>query len=122
MGDFGWAAATPPVQRLAGLALPGAVVPGSTTRLLLAAGGQDATVTVTTGGGAQARQVTVQADHSVVLDLGRAKAVWVQPRSGAVQAAVSISGVLDNVPVLSIVPLAEAPVTAVTVPVRQVGN
>ncbi|HET8594646.1 MAG TPA: DUF5719 family protein [Intrasporangium sp.] len=123
MGDFGWTAATPRVQRLAGLALPGAVVPRSTTRLLLAAGAQDAAVTVTTTGpGSQTRQVTVPADHSVVLDLGAAKAVWVQPRSGAAHAAVSVSGVLDNVPVLSIVPLAEAPVTAVTVPVRQVGN
>ncbi|MGN6751673.1 MAG: DUF5719 family protein [Intrasporangium sp.] len=123
MGDFGWAPATPSVKRLAGLALPGSVVAGSTTRLLLAAGAKEAAVTVTTTGpGAQARQVTVPADHSVVVDLGAAQAVWVQPRSGAVHAAVSVSGVVDDVPVLSIVPLPEAPVTAATVPVRQVGN
>jgi hypothetical protein len=48
--------------------------------------------------------------------------VWVQPRSGAVHAVVSVSGIIDDVPVLSLVPLPEAPLTAATVPVRQVGN
>lgn len=123
MGDFGWAAATPAVQRLAGVALTGGIVSDGTTRLLLAAGPEDAAVTVTTSGrGGQRREVTVPADHSAAIDLGAASAVWVQPRSGAVHAAVSVSGVIDKVPVLSVVPLPEAPLTAVTVPVRQVGN
>ncbi len=123
MGDFAWAPATPPVARLAGLALPGEVVPGSTTRLVLAAGGGGATVTVTTSGpGGRSQQVSVAADSSAVVDLGRADGVWVHPTAGAVHAAISVSGVVDKVPVLSVVPLVEAPVTATTVPVRQVGN
>ncbi|EWT04235.1 hypothetical protein N864_14760, partial [Intrasporangium chromatireducens Q5-1] len=122
MGDFGWAGATPAVERLAGVALP-SVVPGGSYRLLLATGATEAAVTVTTTGpGGQTREVTVPADASLALDLGQAKAVWVQPRSGPVHAAVSISGLVDKVPVFSLLPLPEAPVTAVTVPVRQIGN
>ncbi|MDN5798390.1 MAG: DUF5719 family protein, partial [Intrasporangium sp.] len=101
MGDFGWAPATPAVHRLAGLALPGAAaVPGAKARLLLAAGGASASVTVTTSGpGAQTRRVSVPADHAVAVELDRAQAVWVQPTSGPVHAAVSVSGVVDAVPV-----------------------
>lgn len=123
MGDFGWAPATAPVQRLAGLALPGGSLAGGAARLILTAGDAAAAVTVTTTGpDAQLRQVTVAAGHSSAIDLGEVDGVWVQPVKGSVHAAVSVSGVVDQVPVLSIVPLVETPLTAVTVPVRQVGN
>ncbi|WP_347350268.1 DUF5719 family protein [Intrasporangium sp.] len=123
MGDFGWVPATPAVQRLAGLALPGAVVPGATARLLLAAGRARSVVTVTTSGpDSQTRRVDVPADKVVTVDLGRAEGVWVAPSAGPLHAAVSVAGVVDKVPVLSIVPLTDTPLTAVTVPVRQVGS
>jgi hypothetical protein len=48
--------------------------------------------------------------------------VWLTVDSGAPQAAVTVSGTADEVPYLSVLPLVDAPVTALSVPVRQVGN
>jgi hypothetical protein len=133
MGDFGWAPATPGVRQLAGTGL-GAVTPsGAASRLLVAAGAEAAHVRVTTvtGGSTQEQSLAVEADHAAAVDLGGADQVWMRVESGTAHAAVTVSGTHEAVtvsgttaqaPYLSVLPLADAPVTALSVPVRQVGS
>ena len=59
---------------------------------------------------------------TTALDLGAADRVWVTAASGDVRAAVSVLGVDAGVPLFSIAALSNAPVTALAIPVRQVGN
>ncbi|TQM62322.1 DUF5719 family protein [Humibacillus xanthopallidus] len=122
MGDFAWMPATPAVRGLAGAVLP--AVDGATKRLLLSAGarGGDVEVQIATGAERRSVAVAVRADSTAVVDLGRADRVWVAARDGDVRAAVSVVGVDAGVPQVAAVPLVPAPVTAVSVPVRQVGS
>lgn len=124
MGDFGWAPATPAVRRLAGTVLRGLAPSGASARLLLAAGPEAARMQVTTMSGSRqsTRDVTLDADHATVVDLGGADQAWLSVSSGSVHAAVSVAAVVDKVPEFSIVPLADAPLTALSLPVRQVGS
>jgi hypothetical protein len=124
MGDFGWAPATPGVRRAAGTVLRDVAPPGSAVRLLLAAGADTAQVRVTTVRGAtvKAQTLVLESDHAAAVDLRGVDQVWLTVDSGAPQAAVTVSGTADEVPYLSVLPLVDAPVTALSVPVRQVGN
>ncbi|WP_374970147.1 DUF5719 family protein [Terrabacter sp. BE26] len=122
MGDFAWTPATPALRGVAGVLLPD--LRGTTKRLLLTAGPGPATVQVRLGSGPGARlsQVTVPADSTSVVDAGDADAVWVVPGTGTVRGAVSVAGVDAGVPFFSVASLSEAPVRALSVPVRQVRN
>jgi hypothetical protein len=124
MGDFGWAPATSGVRRLAGAVLRDLAPSGSARRLLLASGGDPAQVRVTTivGGKAAEQTVVLEADHAAAVELRGADQVWVVVDSGTPRAAVTVSGTVEQVPYLSVLPLADAPVTALSVPVRQVGS
>jgi hypothetical protein len=97
---------------------------GSARRLLLASGGDPAQVRVTTivGGKAAEQTVVLEADHAAAVELRGADQVWVVVDSGTPRAAVTVSGTVEQVPYLSVLPLADAPVTALSVPVRQVGS
>jgi hypothetical protein len=122
MGDFAWLPATPAVRGVAGATLP--ALDAATKRLLLSAGAQGGTVEVQIATGTERRTVpvAVKADSTVVVDLGRADRVWVSTRGGDVRAAVSVVGVDAGVPQVAAVPLTNAPVTSLSVPVRQVGS
>ncbi|GAA2162554.1 hypothetical protein FHX52_3625 [Humibacillus xanthopallidus] len=122
MGDFAWLPATPPVRDLAGAVLPS--LDGATKRLLLSAGAQGGQVEVQIATGTERRTqpVAVKPDSTAVVDLGRADRVWVATRGGDVRAAVSVVAADAGVPQVAAVPLVSAPVTAVSVPVRQVGS
>lgn len=124
MGDFGWAPATRPIAGLAGLVLPPQVRAGSSASLLLAGGGRGGRVVVhlVTAGVVTSAPTTVAADSVAGVGLGDADQVWVTQTSGDVRAAVSVSGVVGGVPRLSIAALTSAPLTALSVPVRQVAN
>ena len=124
MGDFGWAPATPALRDLGGLALARADQPRLDAALALASGstGGTANVTTITGGTMSTRTVTVTADTSVSIPLGDADLVWVAPTAGALHGAVTLSGADAQGPLYSVAALQSAPVTALSVPVRQVGN
>ncbi len=124
MGDFGWAPATRPVNGLAGLALPGLSASGSASSLLLAGGsrGGKVVVHVVTGDADRALPTVVAPDSVVSIGLGAADQVWVSQTGGDVRAAVSVSGLASGVPRLSIAALSSAPLTALSIPVRQVAN
>ena len=124
MGDFGWAPATRPVNGLAGLMLPGLSASGSASSLLLAGGsrGGKVVVHVVTGGADRALPTVVAPDSVVSIGLGAADQVWVSQTGGDVRAAVSVSGLASGVPRLSIAALTSAPLTALSIPVRQVAN
>ena len=80
-------------------------------------------MTTTVAGGKTTEQtVVLKADHAAAVDLRGADQVWVAVDSGTPRAAVSVSGTVEQVPYLSVLPLADAPVTALSVPVRQVGS
>lgn len=123
MGDFGWAPATPALQGLGGLVVPGLERSGATRTLLLAAGA-GGTVAITTGSGAGLRTTTttVGADSAASVPLGDADRVWVRSLSGDVRAAVTVVGAADGVPWFSVAAITDAPLTALSVPVRQVRN
>ena len=124
MGDFGWAPATRPVSGVAGLMLPGLSASGSASSLLLAGGSRGGTVVVhvVTGDADRALPTVVAPDSVVSIGLGAADQVWVSQTGGDVRAAVSVSGLASGVPRLSIAALTSAPLTALSIPVRQVAN
>ncbi len=103
--------------------LPG--LDATTKRLLLSAGTRGGSLEVTTATGPERRTttVTVAPDSTTVVDLARADRVWVVARgAGDVRAAVSVVGDDAGVPRVAAVPLTDAPVTSLVVPVRQVGS
>jgi hypothetical protein len=122
MGDFAWTPATPALRGLAGVQLP--KLGGTTKRLLLTAGSAPATAQVRLGTGddAEVSRVDVPADSTVAVDADDADAVWVVPTSGTLRGAVSVAGVDGGVPYFSVASLSDAPVRALSVPVRQVRN
>lgn len=122
MGDFAWAPATPAIHGVAGALLP--ELQTATKRLLLTAGSTESKVTVRLGGAGAAKvsTVTVAPESTTVVDVGSATAVWVVPVDGTVRAAVSVTGQDAGVPFYSVAPLVDAPVRALSVPVRQVRN
>ncbi|GAB3877247.1 DUF5719 family protein [Terrabacter terrigena] len=122
MGDFAWTPAAPAIRGVAGVLLPG--LEGATKRLLLTAGSAPSTVTVRLGGDGASKVSTVQVapDSTTVVDAGDATAVWVVPVKGTVRGAVSVTGDDAGVPFYSVAPLVDAPVRALSVPVRQVRN
>lgn len=126
MGDFAWAPATSPLRGLGGfvLPLPEAAGPRLTGVLALAAGEAGATVKVTTmaGGTPVATTITLKPDSSAAVQLGSADRVWVTPAAGEVHAAVVVAGADADGPLYSVAAVQGAPVTASSVPVRQVAN
>ena len=70
----------------------------------------------------QALPTVVAPDSVVSIGLGAADQVWVSQTGGDVRAAVSVSGLASGVPRLSIAALTSAPLTALSIPVRQVAN
>jgi hypothetical protein len=122
MGDFAWSPATPPLRGPAGLSLPG--LGGMTKRLLLTAGSSSgsAQVRIGTGGSVRTTTVDVPPDSTRAVDLGDADAVWVVPTSGTLRGAVSVVGSDSGVPLYSVASLTDAPLRALSVPVRQVRN
>ncbi len=122
MGDFAWTPATPPLRGVSGVLLPG--LDGTTKRLLLTAGSAHATAQVRLGTGDDAlvSSVDVPADSTVAVDAKGADGVWVVPTSGTLRGAVSVAGVDAGVPFFSVASLSDAPVRALSVPVRQVRN
>jgi hypothetical protein len=122
MGDFAWLPATPPVRGVAGAALP--ALDAASKRLVLSAGRQGGRVDVEIATGTERRPVAVAVapDSTAVVDLGKADRVWLAARDGDVRAVVAVVGDDAGVPQVAAVPLVPAPVTAVSVPVRQVGS
>ena len=122
MGDFAWTPATPALRGVAGVLLPG--LDGATKRLLLTASSAPATVKVRLGGAGTTKEstVTVAPDTTTVVDVVDATAIWVVPVAGAPRAAVSVTGQDAGVPFYSVATLVDAPVRALSVPVRQVRN
>jgi hypothetical protein len=74
------------------------------------------------GDSAQVSTVDVPADSTVAVDAKDAKGVWVVPTKGTLRGAVSVAGVDGGVPFFSVASLSDAPVRALSVPVRQVRN
>lgn len=124
MGDFAWAPATSPLRGLGGLVVPDVAVPRLTRVLALAAGGAGATVKVTTMAGSTVATttITLDPDSSAAVQLGRADRVWVTPTAGEAHAAVVVAGGDAEGPLYSVAAVQSAPVTALSVPVRQVAN
>jgi hypothetical protein len=124
MGDFGWVPATPALRALGGLVVPRADQQRLDAALALASGGGGGTANVTTitGGTLSTRTVTLAADTSLSIPLGEADVVWVAPTAGQVHGAVTVSGADGQGPLYSVAALQSAPVTALSVPVRQVAN
>ncbi len=124
MGDFGWAPATPALRGLGGLAVPQGTGPRLTATLALATDGGGGAVGVTTAtrGTTSTRTITLPADGSTTVSLGAAEAVWVTPTSGRVHAAVMLEGGDAQGPLYAVAGVTSAPLTALSVPVRQVGN
>jgi hypothetical protein len=124
MGDFAWAPATPPLRGLGGLSVPEAGGPPLTRVLALAAGATGATVKVTTVAGATVAttMVTLKPDSSAAVQLGKADRVWLTPTAGEVHAAVTVAGSDADGPLYSVAAVQSAPVTALSVPVRQLAN
>lgn len=122
MGDFAWAPATAALRGVAGLTLPGLAPTGTRRSLLLASGPSGGRARVYTVVDEQRRQVTVTvgADSAAYLDIGAADRVWVVPVQGDVHAAVSVTGDDAGVPMFSVAALTSAPLTVVSIPVRQV--
>ena len=122
MGDFAWTPATPPLRGVAGVLLPR--LDGTTKRLLLTAGSAPAAAQVRLGTGddAEVSTVEVPADSTVAVDAKDADAVWVVPTRGTLRGAVSVAGVDGGVPFFAVASLSDAPVRALSVPVRQVRN
>lgn len=124
MGDFGWAPATSALRGLGGLVLPAADSSRLDATLLLAAGssGGGATVTTIAGGKASSRVVSLADSSAVRVALGAADQVWVTPTAGDVYAAVTLEGGSGQSPLFTVAALRSAPLTALSVPVRQIGG
>lgn len=124
MGDFGWAPATPPIRGVAGIPLPGLDRSGTKRSLLLASGAGGASVVVHRARAGEVRSVptTVGVDSAMTLDLGDADQVWVGVGRGEVRASVTVAGSAAGVPFFSVAALGSAPVTTVSIPVRQVDD
>lgn len=124
MGDFAWAPATPAIKGIGGLALPRSDGPRRTTVLALAAGGAEAkaAVSILAAGAVSRRMVDLAADTVTSVPLGEADAVWVESISGEVFGAVTVAGSDAQGPLYSVAAVYSAPVTAQSVPVRQVGR
>ncbi|MGW5241403.1 DUF5719 family protein [Monashia sp. NPDC004114] len=122
MGDFAWSPATPALRGVSGLALP--ALGGMTKRLLLSTGSTASSAQVRIGSGATGRTTTVDvpADSTRVVDLGDADAVWVVPTGAGLRGAVSVVGADSGVPLYSVASLTDAPLRALSLPVRQVRN
>ncbi len=122
MGDFAWLPATAPLRGVAGAAFPG--LDAATKRLVLSAGPRGGTVEVTIATVTERRTVPVgvKPDSTAVLDLGPAERVWASTTAGDVRAAIAVVGAEAGVPQVAAVPLTTAPVTSLSVPVRQVGS
>lgn len=124
MGDFGWAPASSALRGIGGLVLPAADRSRLEAALVLAAGsrGGGATVTTVSGGKTSSRVVTLVDSSAVRVPLGTAEQVWVTPTSGDVYAAVTLEGGSAQSPLFTVAALRSAPLTALSVPVRQVGS
>jgi hypothetical protein len=124
MGDFGWAPATPAVKVLGGLAIPRADGTRHTAVLALAAGGTQATaaISILASGTVSRRTVNLAVDTTTGVALGDADAVWVEPISGEIFGAVTLAGSDAQGPLYSVAAVYSTPVTALSVPVRQVGR
>jgi hypothetical protein len=79
-------------------------------------------VTTVAGESTKEQSLSLEAEHTAAIDLRGADQVWLTVESGAPHAAISVSGTADEVPYVSVLPLVDAPVTALSVPVRQVGS
>jgi hypothetical protein len=123
MGDFGWAPATPAIKRLGGLAIP-REGPRHATDLALAAGGTQAkaAVSILASGSVTRSVVDLGVDTTTRVALGDADAVWIEPISGEIFGAVTMSGSDAQGPLYSVAAVYSSPVTALSVPVRQVGR
>lgn len=79
-------------------------------------------MTTVSGGKASSRVVTLVDSSAVRVPLGTAEQVWVTPTSGDVYAAVTLEGGSAQSPLFTVAALRSAPLTALSVPVRQVGS
>ncbi len=113
-GDLAWTVATPPVEELAGTALP-AAPPEHVRRYLEVAAADGAAkveVLVLEDGRVSTRDLSIEDGRSVGLEIGRADAVWVRPGTGRVHAAVLLVGDEQaEDPAIASLPLTASPVT-----------
>jgi hypothetical protein len=79
-------------------------------------------VTTAVGGTVATATVTLKPDSSAAVPLGKADRVWLTPTAGEVHAAVVVAGADADGPLYSVAAVQSAPVTALSVPVRQVAN
>lgn len=124
MGDFGWAPALPAITGLGGMALPAVDGPDTAATLVLVADGEQTTaaVSILTGGTVSRQSVTLRPESSTTIALGEAGAVWVEPRSGELFAAVTVAGSDAQAPLYSVAGVYATPLTVLSVPVRHVGR
>ena len=109
-GDVAWSVATPPVDDLAGAAVP-AAADGLERRLEISApwGRSEVEVLTVTAGRTRVEPMTLDRDRSAVVGLGDAEAVWVRRVSGeAPHASMLTSGREGGADVLSVTPLVRA--------------
>ncbi|HMT31561.1 MAG TPA: DUF5719 family protein [Dermatophilaceae bacterium] len=117
--DLAWAAASEPIDGVAGTPVPAVTRAG----LVLAAVGADARVTVTkvaADGTATASDVTVPGDSVTQVDVTGTAAVWLRPSGGAVRAGLVLELTDAGGPLYSVVALNPAVVTGTDVVVRDV--
>lgn len=119
--DFAWIASSEPVSVVAGTPVP----PGGVATVTLAATGTAASATLTTidaAGKAATTTVTVPAD-SVVSKVVPPGQVWVTRRSGTLRAGltVAVAAGPEPGPLFTAYALGSLTVSALQVPVRQVG-
>lgn len=109
--DMAWSVATRPVGTLGGAALPTGPGEEVSRRVAIAADEDPAEAEVLTrrDGRVSTEEVSIEAGHSVTVDIGAAEAVWVRPTSGSVHAAGLLIGGRD----------AQAP-QAASLPIRSV--
>jgi hypothetical protein len=123
--DLAWSGASPPISRLAGMALQGSQDTGLRERLDLAATTGPASVLVTTvgvKGQVSTKEVAVAADSVSTLLLDGATSVWVTSRTGLVRAAVLTWAGDARGLLLSVTPLADLTLTGTTSPLRELGG
>lgn len=109
-GEVAWSVATPPVDDLAGAAVP-AAADGLERRLEISApwGRSEVEVLTVTAGRTRVEPMTLDRDRSAVVGLGDAEAVWVRRVSGeAPHASMLTSGRAGGADVLSVTPLLRA--------------
>lgn len=123
--DLAWSGASAPISTLAGMALHGPAFKGLTERLDVAATTEPASVLVTTvrsDGRVSTKEVAIGADSVSTLSLVGATSVWVTPRTGLVRAAVVTWASDARGVVLSVTPLADLTLTAISSPLRELGG